>query len=116
MITINNKTDNLVVAAALGEFTLADFQELETAAEHAFKFSGKARLLIDLRDMLGFTVDVAWEEIKLMREHPHDFERIAIVTDDQWLQWSGWIARLFTDADVQVFEDYDTALAWAEGQ
>jgi len=112
MITLDNKTPHLVIAAALGEFTLADFRELEQAAEHAFQFHAKARLLLDLRDMVGFTLDVAWGEIKLMRQHPHDFERIAIVTDDQWLQWSGWLTRIFTDAEVQVFEDYDPALAW----
>lgn len=114
MITIDNKTDNLVNAAALGEFTLADFRELEAAAEHAFQFQGKARLLFDLRDMVSFTLDVAWEELKLMRTHAHDFERIAIVTQDQWLQWSGWLPRLFTDAEVRVFDDYDAARAWAE--
>jgi hypothetical protein len=112
MITINNESSNIIIAAALGEFTLADFQELEKAAEHVFKFEGKARLLVDLRDMIDFTVDVAWEEIKLMRGHPHDFERIAIVTDNQWLQWSGWLPRIFTDAEAMVFDDYETALAW----
>lgn len=114
MITIKNDIDNLVIAAALGEFTLADFQQLENAAELAIKFRGKARLLIDLRDMIGFTLDVAWEEIKLMRAHGDDLERIAIVTDDQWLQWSGWLTRIFTNADVQVFEDYEPALIWSQ--
>ncbi|MBU3735986.1 MAG: STAS/SEC14 domain-containing protein, partial [Methylobacterium sp.] len=113
MITINNDTDCLVDAAVLGEFTLADFQQLENAAEHAIKFQGKARLLVDLRDMIGFTLDVAWEEIKLMRTHGEALERIAIVTDDQWLQWSSWLTRIFTNAEVQVFEDYEPALAWS---
>lgn len=115
MITIENNIDNLVIAAAIGEFTLADFQQLENATEHAMRFQGKARVLLDLRDMLGFTLDVAWEEIRLMRAHPNDFERIAIVTDDQWLQWSSWLTRLFTAADVQVFDDYDPALNWIQG-
>lgn len=114
MITIQNNTDQLVVAAAIGEFTLADFLQLENATEHAIRFHGKARVLLDLRDMVSFTLDVAWEEIRLMRAHPRDFERIAIVTDDQWLQWSSWLTRLFTEADVQVFEDYDPALNWIQ--
>lgn len=113
MITINNNAGSLVDAAVLGEFTLADFQQLENATEHAIKFLGKARLLIDLRDMVDFTLDVAWEEIKLMRSHGEDLERIAIVTDDQWLQWSSWLTRLFTNAEVQVFEDYEPAVAWS---
>lgn len=115
MITIKNDTPGLVAAAALGEFTLADFRELESAIEHALRFQGRTRLLLDLRDMAGFTIDVAWGEIRLLRGHPQGFERIAVVTDDQWLQWSAWLAQTFTDAAVQAFEDYETALAWAAG-
>lgn len=114
MITINNQNPGTIIAAVIGEFTLADFQEMEKAAELALKFDGKAALLVDLSDMLGFTVDVAWEEIKFARQHPHDFEKIAIVTDDQWVQWSAWLTRLFTDADIQLFDDYVGALAWVQ--
>lgn len=112
MITITHEDPNLILAAVLGEFTLPDFQELEKATEYTFQFQGKANLLMDLRDMLGATIDVAWEEIRFSRQHAQDFGRIAIIASDQWLQWSGWIARIFTDAEVQVFDDYDAAQAW----
>jgi hypothetical protein len=112
MITIKNETQNLITAAVLGEFTLADFQEIEKATEYTLQFQGKANLLVDLRAMLDFTVDVAWEEIRFAQQHPHDFDRIAIVTEDQWQQWSAWLARLFTEADVQVFDDYEAAQTW----
>ncbi len=116
MITINNEAQNLVIAAVLGEFTLADFTELEKAAELALKFQGNASLLVDLRDMLGFTVDVAWEEIRFTRQHARDFNRIAIVTGSEWQTWSAWLTRLFTQAELQVFEDYDDALGWVQAQ
>jgi hypothetical protein len=114
MITINHEPDNLVIAMALGEFTLADFKELEKAADYALQSQQKASLLIDLSDMLSFTVDVAWEEIRFARQHAKDFDKIAVVTDDQWVQWSAWLARLFTDAEMQVFDDYVSALAWVQ--
>lgn len=116
MITVKYEAQDLVVAAVLGEFTLADFQELETAANFVLKNHPQAKLLIDLSDMLNFTVDVAWEEIKFARQHPRDFARIAVVTTDQWLQWSAWLPRIFTKAEVRVFEDYDTALAWMQAE
>jgi hypothetical protein len=114
MITINHEPDNLVIAMALGEFTLADFKELEKAADYALQSQQKASLLIDLSDMLGFTVDVAWEEIRFARQHAKDFDKIAVVTADQWVQWSAWLARLFTEAEMQVFDDYVSALAWVQ--
>lgn len=111
MITIN-VTDNLVNVAVLGEFTLADYREFEQAVQYGIQFQGTLNLLFDLRDMLGFTVDVAWQDIKFSRQHPYDFGKIAVVTSDQWIAWSAWLSRLFMDADIQAFDDYDTASAW----
>ena len=60
----------------------------------------------------NYTVDVAWEEIKFMREHGSEFNRVAVVTDNQWQAWSAWVSNLFIDADVVVFSDYDEAKEW----
>lgn len=116
MITINNEAPELVSAAVLGEFTLKDFEELESAVEHALKFQGRTNLLVDLRDMASFTLDVAWEEIRFTRQHARDFERFALVAGSEWQEWSAWLTRLFTEADMQVFEEYEPALAWAKGE
>jgi hypothetical protein len=66
--------------------------------------------------MLDYSVDVAWEEIKFFsRQHNHDFSKIAVITDDQWLTWNAWLSRLFVDADIRVFTDYEEAIAWVHG-
>jgi len=112
MITIQS-TPNLLNAAVLGEFTLADFKQFEMHALDELKSAARVNLLLDLRDMIGYTVDVAWEEIKFFsREHPHDFARIAVITDDQWLTWQTWLSRLFVDADIRAYSDYAEARAW----
>lgn len=115
MIAIEHR-DNLVNVAALGEFTIADYREFERQVIDELQAHGKVNALFDLRDMLGYTIDVAWEELRFSREHARDFGRIAIVTEDRWLAWSAWLTRLFTDADVQVFDDYEAARAWASGE
>lgn len=112
MITINNETPNIIITSALGEFTLNDFEELERAVQQALEVQGKASLLVDLRDMLDFTVDVAWEEIRFTRQHARDFERIALVAGSELQEWAAWLTRIFTKADFEVFENYDEALAW----
>jgi hypothetical protein len=113
MITIQQNA-NLLNVAVLGEFTLADFKQFEELALQNLQSPGEINLLFDLRDMIGYTLDVAWEEIKFFqREHNHDFTRIAVVTDNQWQTWQAWLSRLFVDADIRVFEDYEQALAWA---
>ena len=111
MITIQ-KTGNLITVAAIGEFTLTDYQEFEEQVLYKFHFGGKADLLFDWRDMVSYTVDVAWEEIKFAREHGSEFNRVAVVTDNQWQAWSAWVFNLLIDADIRVFSDYDEAKAW----
>ncbi|OGS77072.1 MAG: hypothetical protein A2Z94_04785 [Gallionellales bacterium GWA2_55_18] len=115
MITIE-QTDNLVNVAILGEFTLADFKAFEEQSLYKLESPGPLNLLFDLRTMIDYTVDVAWEEIKFFsREHNHDFSKIAVVTTDQWLTWQAWLSRLFIDAEICVFTDYDEALDWVQG-
>lgn len=112
MITIEQK-GNLVNIAVLGEFTLGDFELFEKHARQLLKASGPHNLLFDLRAMISYSVDVAWEEIVFFgREHPHDFSKIAVVTDSQWRTWQAWLSRLFVDADIRAFSDYKEAKFW----
>ncbi|MDD2700845.1 MAG: STAS/SEC14 domain-containing protein [Sideroxydans sp.] len=112
MITITDST-NLVNIAVMGEFTLADFKQFEQHALYKLKSGNGFNLIFDLRGMLSYTTDVAWEEIKFFsREHNHDFNRIAVVTDDQWLAWQAWLSRLFVDADIRAFDNYNEAESW----
>lgn len=100
--------------AVLGEFTLVDMRELEEHALYQIRMHGNANLLLDLRDMLGYTLDVAWEELKFTRSHAREFGRVAVVTDDQWIAWIAWLESLFTDAEIEVFANYDEALGWVK--
>lgn len=114
MITIE-QTENLINVAVLGEFNIADFKTFEEQSLYKLKSPGTVNLIFDLRAMIGYTVDVAWEEIKFFnREHNHDFNKIAVVTDDQWIAWQAWLSRLFIDADIRVFSDYSEAQAWVQ--
>ena len=114
MITIE-QTENLLNVAVLGEFTIADFKTFEEQSLYKLKTPGALNLLFDLRAMVSYTIDVAWEELKFFRrEHNHDFSKIAVVTDDQWLTWQAWLSRIFVDADIRVFTDYNEAQSWVQ--
>ena len=112
MITIE-QTSTLLNIAVMGEFTLADFQQFEQHALQKLKSTTPVKLLFDLRAMINYSVDVAWEEIVFFgHEHPHDFAKIAVVTDNQWITWQAWLSRLFVDADIRAFADYKEAKFW----
>ena len=114
MISLNIQ-GNQIAVTVMGQFTLDDYREFEQTVGYGIQFQGTVNLLFDLRDMLSYSVDVAWEELKFSREHRNDFGRIAILTSDQWLAWSMWINRLFMSADIRLFDDLDMAQAWVAG-
>lgn len=111
-LDVNN---NQIAVSVMGQFTLEDYREFEQAVCYGVQFQGSVNVLFDLRDMLSYSVDVAWEELKFSREHKNDFGRIAILTGDQWVAWSMWINRLFMSADISLFDDLEEAQAWVAG-
>lgn len=106
---------NRVAVSVMGQFTLDDYREFEQAVGYGIQFQGEVNVLFDLRDMLSYSLDVAWEELMFSREHKHDFGRIAVLTGDQWVAWSMWINRLFMSADIRLFDDLSLAQAWVAG-
>lgn len=104
--------NNRIEVSVLGQFTADDYREFEEAVNYGIKFQGTVNLLFDLRDMISYSLDVAWEELVFTREHKHDFGRIAVLTGDQWVAWSLWLNRLFSSAEIQLFEDLALAQAW----
>ncbi len=112
---VTEHSGNLLNVAVFGEFALADYKEFEEQVNYKIKFQGTVNVFFDLRQMADFTLDVAWEEIKFSRAHAHDFGRIAVLTDSQWVTWSAWISQMFVDADVRVFDDEQEARDWLSG-
>lgn len=111
MIAIDHK-GTLVTVTVLGEFTLADYGEFEELVNYKVNFEGPVDLYVDLREMLSFTVDVAWEDIKFARAHANDFRRIAVVTDSQWMTWAAWLGNAFMNAEMRVFDNEAEAKSW----
>jgi hypothetical protein len=114
MIT-SDQTGNLLIVIALGEFALADFEEFEELVQQKTSQGDTADLLLDLREMATFTVDMVWEEVKFSCRHAADFRRIAVLTHSQWVTWSAWLEQLFLKSEVRVFADEADARAWLAG-
>lgn len=112
MIAIKDQ-GKLVSISVIGEFTVADYKEFEQHVLEHLK-GGGVNLLMDLRDMVGYTLDVIWEEIRFNREHRYDFRKIAVVTGDEWMVWIAWLNSLLVDGELRVFDDPGIALDWLE--
>ncbi len=115
MIVIQQQPKRVEVTV-YGEFALADYKEFEDMVNYKVRFEGPVDLLFDLRQMADFTLDVAWEDLVFTRAHANDFNRIAVLTDSQWVAWSAWLSQIFVRAEMQVFGEEADARAWLNAE
>ena len=115
MIVIQHQPKRVEVTV-YGEFALADYKEFEEMVNSSVKFEGPVDLLFNLLEMADFTLDVAWEDLVFARSHPNDFNRIAVLTQSQWVAWSAWLTRIFVRAEMQIFIEEADARAWLESE
>jgi hypothetical protein len=111
MITIQHE-GRLTIVGVFARFEIADFRRLEQEIGQQLQEVGKIDLLVDLRDMMGYTLDAALEDIKFTREHAHDVGRIAILSDDNAVVWTTLLSRLFVRAEMRVFDSEAQAREW----
>lgn len=113
MISIHQKSYGLDVVL-YNEFTLEDFHQLENALLKAIEHTHLPNLLLDLSQMKDFTIDMALEHLRFLRQHAHDFGRTAIVVDDIWIRIGIRLANLLTLQRPRYFSDAATAQKWLE--
>jgi len=113
MITIQHE-GNLTVIGIFATFEIGDFRRLETEVEKQLLELGQIDLLVDLRAMLGYTLDAALEDIRFSREHALEVGRIAILSEDDAVVWTALLSRIFVRAQIQVFDNEALAREWLE--
>lgn len=111
MITVQHE-GQLTIIGVFGTFEIEDFKRIETEVGQQLRSLGKIDLMVDLRGMLSYTLDVAIEDIRFTREHAHDVGRIAILSDRDSVVWTALLSRLFVQAEIQVFDTEDGAREW----
>ncbi|WP_169333560.1 STAS/SEC14 domain-containing protein [Leeia oryzae] len=102
----------MLQVSVLGQFTLDDYKTFEDHVRYNVKFNGDISLLFDFRDMLGYSIDVAWEEVRFAKEQAGHFVKVAIVSDGQWVSWLAWMQSLFMPHELQIFDNFDNAALW----
>lgn len=80
--------EDVVAIAGSGRVTGKDYEEvLIPAVERALERRGKVRLYYELgREFSGIETEAAWKDFKLGIEHFSRWERMALVTDVEWIR------------------------------
>jgi hypothetical protein len=111
-----NLPDNVLAFRAKGTVTARDYESvIIPTVESKFATHGKLRFLYHLgSDFSGFEAGAVWEDAKVGFGHFGAWERIAVVSDVDWVRG---VTRLFGVAmpgRVRIYRnaDLDSALAW----
>jgi len=96
-----------------GEVTAADYQTvLVPAIEGQLTKHKKVRLLYVIGDQFeGYTGGAAWEDAKVGMKHLTSFERVAVVTDVDWVENMIKAFGFAIPGEVRVFDDDDLEAA-----
>jgi SpoIIAA-like len=111
--------DGVIGFEAVGEVSVDDYkQTLIPAVEAALEANGKVRLLYVLGERFeGLSAGAAWEDTKLGLEHLRGWERMAVVTDIDWIAHAIKAVGWMIPAEVRIFPTTDRKAAetWVSG-
>jgi len=107
---------NVLGIKASGSITASDYQSvLVPELEEKLKQFKKVRLLYELGDAFeSYTSAAAWEDTKVGLKHFTQFERIAVVTDVNWIRNSMKVFGFAFPGEVRIFgnDDLQQAREW----
>ena len=110
---IPNLPDNVLGFTAKGTVTANDYDSvIIPAVEALFSRQGKVRFLYHLgQDFSGFEAAAMWDDTKLGLKHLGGWERMAVVSDVEWVRAAVKIFGLAIPGHVRVFHNAELAEA-----
>ncbi len=105
--------DNALGFTAKGTVTVNDYESIIIpAVEELFSHQSKIRFLYHLgEEFTGFEVGAMWDDMKLGLKHFTGWERMAIVSDIEWIRIAIKIFGLGIPGHVRVFHNSEFAEA-----
>jgi hypothetical protein len=110
---IPNLPDNVLGFTAKGTLTANDYESvIIPAVEALFSRQGKVRFLYHLgEDFSGFEAAAMWDDMKLGLKHLAGWERVALVSDVEWIRAAVKVFGLAIPGHVRVFHNRELAEA-----
>ena len=107
--------DSVVGIRASGEVTGDDYREvLIPAVDAALQGGHKVRLLYVFgEDVTGFSAGAAWQDTKVGMGHYTRWEKVAVVSDKEWLRHSVNIFGYLIPGEIRAYSTREEADARA---
>jgi len=96
-----------------GKLEADDYKIFRPKLDKIFEEEGRPlSILIKLEDFQGWTAKAVWEDLKIGFKYHDDFLRVAIVGKKLWEKLLSGFGDLFTETEVQYFDNESDALNW----
>ena len=104
---------NVVAIACHGQVTKKDYEDvLIPAVEKALQSHDKIRMLYEVgSDFAGYDAGAALEDFKTGMEHLMHWERVAVITDIEWIAAAVKVFGIFLPGALRVYSSADAAQA-----
>ncbi|HEU0156066.1 MAG TPA: STAS/SEC14 domain-containing protein [Stellaceae bacterium] len=105
--------EGVVAVVANGRLTRRDYDEvLVPAVEAVFRAREKARCYYEIgREFSGMDAGAVWEDFRVGIRHLSGWERIAVVTDVDWIRLAINAFRFLVPGEIRIFAASDAAEA-----
>lgn len=99
-----------------GEISEEDMEELEEKFNQKKNKHGRnnrLNLLVEVTD-INYTLDGFIKEIGFDKRHLDDMKKIAVVSNDKWVEYAEKIVQYLPDVDIDLFDtsEKEQAIAW----
>jgi hypothetical protein len=102
---------------ASGKVSAEDYKNvLAPTLDRALADGGKLRLVYELgAGYEGFESGGVWQDLRLGASHLNSFERMALVTDVDWMRHAANVLGFLMPGEIKVFPlvEREAAVAWA---
>jgi SpoIIAA-like len=113
---IQDMPDNIIGIRASGEATRKDYESVVTAAvDEGLKHAPKLSMLVQFApDFTGFEAGAMVADAKLGLRHPFSWEKVALVTDVDWMRRATNLFGFLMPGEVKVYSngEFDQAKDW----
>jgi hypothetical protein len=110
---------NVLGFSATGTVTANDYESvIIPAVDEVFSRQGKVRFLYQLGEKFkGFEAGAAWDDTKLGLRHLTGWERVALVSDVEWIRMAMKVFGLAIPGHLRVFHNAELTEAkrWVAG-
>ncbi len=110
---LSNFPDDVLAFVCKGQVTKADFDTvLIPAVVDALRRHPKVRLYYETApDFTGIDAGAMWEDFAVGMEHITRWDRVAVVTDVEWLEQATRLFSVILPGGVRIFPRSETAAA-----